>query len=397
VLVAHVTGPCPQCKATNCFGNVSVNGNHVSRGCRSCNHRDTLPLPLIKKKLVYLDQFYFSHLFRSNNSAFQEISKQIKHLNSLQLVATPYSPVHLAESRLTSRFSDLAQHIKVEASGKRLYAPYKVDRAQTFDAFNRYLRGLGTKYTTNLKHVCAEDLHAWEDYFFVDIGEHFPETLESQKQGKEESVKELLEVMGFWRNSTGSFEASMDEEHSGGVKVVFPAFLKYLTALFSGDSKVVASKSINVDTIEKLFLSAPEELELDKKLLYVFEFLMSEHYRSLPKHDLSARIFVALRMMVRAGSYSGKNAPKRLSGVFEDVKHISTYAPYMDAILVDNPMAEVLSRPEVRLEEKFGTRVFSENTIDNFKEWLDSIERSMTDHHLNSALLAYPFLQDEQA
>lgn len=395
MLVVHVTGLCPKCKTADCFGNVAVNGSHIVRGCQLCNHRDTIPLPPVKKKLLYLDQFYFSHLFRSSNSVFQTVSEQIRHLSALQLVATPYSPVHLAESRFTSCYSDLAQYIKLEASGKRLNAPYKVDRAQTFDAFYRYKRGLGTEYTVNLKHACEDELHVWEDYFFFDISDHFPETLESQRQGKYAAVNELLVAIEFWRSSTGSFEKSLDEEHSGGTKVIFPAFLQYFTALLSGDIPTIEKKSLNVDTIEKLFLSAPENLQLKEKLTYIFEFLMSNHYRSLPKHDLSARIFVALRMMVRAGSYTNRKAAQKLSGFFEDVKHISTYAPYMDAILVDNPMAEILSRPEVRLEERFGTKVFSGNSLDSFKEWLDSIERSMTDQHLNGALLAYPSLQNQ--
>jgi hypothetical protein len=40
-----------------------------------------------------------------------------------------------------------------------------------------------------------------------------------------------------------------------------------------------------------------------------------------------------------------KKAVKRLSGYFYDGKHVATYAPYCDAFVVDQAMAELLAKP----------------------------------------------------
>jgi len=46
--------------------------------------------------------------------------------------------------------------------------------------------------------------------------------------------------------------------------------------------------------------------------------------------------------MVKEGAYTNaERAVKRLSGFYYDVKHIAIYAPYCDAFVVDQPMAEL--------------------------------------------------------
>jgi hypothetical protein len=59
-LVTRIIGDCPSCGAKNCFGNVMVHGDAVERGCMSCSHGYHWPLTPVHKKVLYLDQFFFS-------------------------------------------------------------------------------------------------------------------------------------------------------------------------------------------------------------------------------------------------------------------------------------------------------------------------------------------------
>jgi hypothetical protein len=60
MLVTEVLGDCPKCGAKDSFGNVSVH-EYVLRGCRQCRHEAMIWLPEIRKKVIYLDQFFFSN------------------------------------------------------------------------------------------------------------------------------------------------------------------------------------------------------------------------------------------------------------------------------------------------------------------------------------------------
>ena len=102
-------------------------------------------------------------------------------------------------------------------------------------------------------------------------------------------------------------------------------------------------------------------------------------------------MFATLKGMVRNGFYTNKTAAaSKLSGFFYDVRHISTYAPYRDAFFMDDAMRDLVNRPSVDLTKRFGTQVFSLNTLDAFIEWLDSVEYSMTEEHKTALALAYP-------
>lgn len=77
-------------------------------------------------------------------------------------------------------------------------------------------------------------------------------------------------------------------------------------------------------------------------------FLNSERFKKTPYHGILARIYAVLKMLVKQGTYASRDkALKKLSGFYYDVKHISTYAPYCDAITVDQAMAEVVRRENV--------------------------------------------------
>ena len=96
--VTHVLGDCPGCAGKSCYGNVSVGGNQVLRGCKSCSYSTTVWLPAIRKKVIYLDQFFFSHAFRGRDPRFATAVERVKRMTHLQLLVSPYSSVHEDET-----------------------------------------------------------------------------------------------------------------------------------------------------------------------------------------------------------------------------------------------------------------------------------------------------------
>lgn len=70
MLVTYVLENCPGCHRENCFGNVNVGRNGVLRGCRHCRFHRHVYLPPVRKKVIYLDQFFFSGAFRGGDERF---------------------------------------------------------------------------------------------------------------------------------------------------------------------------------------------------------------------------------------------------------------------------------------------------------------------------------------
>ena len=71
MLVNFVLGDCPGCGGKQQFGNVSVQGDRILRGCKCCKYHIAIPLPKIRKKILYLDQFFFSNAFKKQDPRFE--------------------------------------------------------------------------------------------------------------------------------------------------------------------------------------------------------------------------------------------------------------------------------------------------------------------------------------
>src|SRR3979409_1329470 len=96
----------------------------------------------------------------------------------------------------------------------------------------------------------------------------------------------------------------------------------------------------------------PAEQPLPERLRRCTEFFHSQHFAEVPHEWLSSHMFATMKAMVRHGLVARReSARKRLQGVFGDIRHISLYAPYCDAIVVDKFMADLVRRPTIGLEQ----------------------------------------------
>ena len=59
---------CPKCSHGN-FGVFIISGARYTRRCRDCWHTAEFPLPKLRKKIIYLDQFVISNLMKLKNPA----------------------------------------------------------------------------------------------------------------------------------------------------------------------------------------------------------------------------------------------------------------------------------------------------------------------------------------
>src|SRR5688572_22470850 len=136
--VTRVLGQCPSCNF-KVFGNVDVMGNSVLRGCGRCSYSERIPLPPVRKKVLYLDQPFFSGAFRGGDSRFVELAERIGAIASAQLLTIPRSTVHEAETRLWSRAAELGEFIKRTSRGHRFERGYNLERLQVVQGFKSWL------------------------------------------------------------------------------------------------------------------------------------------------------------------------------------------------------------------------------------------------------------------
>ncbi|ESX85291.1 hypothetical protein [Mesorhizobium sp. LSHC412B00] len=392
-LVSYVLGDCPGCGAKNSFGNVDVYDHYVYLGCGACRYNERLPLPPVKKKVLYLDQFFFSHAIRGKDAPFVEAAERIAELAKLQLLVVPYSDVHEDETHQWAGHERLLEFIKNTSRGYEFEPTYQVVQTQLNRAFDAWRADGPDAYGPQRREAFREEIDVWDGYFRIDVGEYHKD-IELVRRLKAEAIDGLVDLFPGWRRSVTTFVQDVQLERDDAARGYIGAFHTYMLRLAEGDYGALWNSPIDATVVRNLTYRFPRDALPEDRLKRVIEFLTSEHFANTPYHDIQSRVYGTLKAMVRGGDYPNRDKSiARLSGFYFDVKHISTYAPYCDAFLMDNAMAEIVNRGGVDLAGRYGVQVFSRNNWDAFLGWLEGLKDGLTTEHREGLKAAYPRLK----
>lgn len=141
---------CPSCSEPS-LGILSAGGSTLRRRCRKCRYSISIPLPELSKKVVYLDQFAISEIYKvksgrrraqSGGQAFwEEVTAQIDRACLLQQIIFPGSNIHRDETIVSPFASDLALAHEM-LSGDVSFANFEhIEQRQVLDYAKAYLDG----------------------------------------------------------------------------------------------------------------------------------------------------------------------------------------------------------------------------------------------------------------
>lgn len=392
MLVTHMLGDCPSCKEKNCYGNVSIHQDHVLRGCGRCSYESIVLLPKIHKKVIYLDQFFFSHAFKGKDARFLPVVERIKRLTHLQLLVAPYSAVHEDETHQwpDNRKSQLMEFIKATSHGIEFEKDYNVEQTQVLKAWEAFLKEQSAEYIFEERDAIEGKLDEWDDYFRIDVGGYM-RNVELKQMLKSQAVQELIKVFDEWEASTQTLEQDIALEIRDAGRIYIDTYITKINRLAQGDFNAAIDSPIVATVVEHMLHWLPKELPLKDKLQRCIDFFASEHFANVPNLWLKARMFATLKDMVKRGAFANREKSlEKLSGIFEDFKHVSLYAPYCDAFVMDKLMADLVGKPTVGLAQRYGVKVFSLNNWEELLEWLNNLEVNMSDEHKDGVSAAYP-------
>ena len=100
-----------------------------------------------RKSILYLDQHVFSLAAREKHDKWVDDSmERITELLDLQLLAVPYSSIHIAEADLHKGRDHLVRFIKRSARGHSFKPSYRIEQTQIFKAFQAFLTNKPAQY-----------------------------------------------------------------------------------------------------------------------------------------------------------------------------------------------------------------------------------------------------------
>ena len=381
---------CPRCGRTDTWGYFPTRYCLIHR-CVACRYYMDNPLPTFQKAIVYLDQFVISNMVKAKDPYWAVLAERLDKLMGNQLLACPYSPIHRRESMLFFDLSDALQEMYKRLGGSdRFRKPEEIQEAQLVRGIRQYLApGSEQQGSDGWKGALDENPHLYTGDMVVNvIMTHHPFITESVRQEKERLFNGLQGVCDYRRQHPATFQEDLDSEFVGFADVSMELYRK-------------AAGSAAYDRRRPPFLSAPvllvhrlaaevQEIRPQEPdpITVVDTFLHSSDVRTTPCLDISCRLWATIAQKER--SPKGPRSPKASDSY--DVDMISHYAPFCDAMFVDNEFRGMATEGQVGVTQRYGVKLFSEKKDgrDEFLEYLDTISASATDNHWDKVAACDP-------
>ncbi len=343
-----------------------------------------------RKRILYLDQNFFSSLYRAKNQQWGATMRQITELLDLQLVAVPYSSTHEAEANVWSERDDLVKFIQRISRGHHFEPYYRVEATQILKAFQAYLANASAAYLKEEHDALPSSVHDWDGPFSVSVFRAASD-VESRRSCKQRAVEALVTTLSKWAESTNTFEQDMALELSDSARILIEYYAKKAGRLRAGDFSALLDSPISASVVgDMVYVLSVNQMQTAAARV-IPSFFASKHFAEVPSQQLSARLFSTFKKRVREGAYPNpEKARKKLSGFLFDVQHAATYVPYCDAFFTDRFMADLLNDKLVDAERTFGCKVFSVSKMAEFFGWLDEVRSSMTNDHAEGLAWVYP-------
>jgi hypothetical protein len=374
----------------NTFGNVAVRPDHVLRGCKRCKYSEHIPLPTLRKKIVYLDQCFLSHAFRAKDKRFVEAAERLREASALQLMVAPFSSVHEDETNLwKGREKELMQFIRSIAIGHSFEPEYDVERAQLCRAFESFLSSRTSEFQVDEDDALEANVHDWDDYVYITVPGYYGDS-NRIRTARQESAESLVGALAHWRAAAKTFDEQVALEMEEQARQYLGAHIEHSARLAVGDIEAVVNSPLISSYVEWLLECVPQAT-LEDGLRILGNFFRSEHYNQIPYLWITARIYACVNDEVQKGAYTNREkAIDRLRGLYGDIKHAATYAPYCDAIFMEKKMTAYLSDSRINLESRYGLKLYSSETLDEFTNWINEVINGMSDSHRDALSVIFP-------
>lgn len=390
---------CPKCVTVFPTDRI-LQGNKNSDAiayCKNCGATVRLILPKIEKKLLYLDQSFFSDVLQARDKQDDSLQEQrlfgkLLKLKSLQKIFVVVSDIHsaetsaipenyaekrsalwqlqnkLAEGRIAGNYRD----IFIAQQRRKLKFPTAPDEFPSDDIGLKDPFRLQIGMQVMLTNSWRLRLHRETVASRECINGNLKSILERQVQavGIKSSIQDCLtHIRGSWRQGLLDGISALRQR-----KLLLAA----ITDLLSSPDEQKALNQLLMsatapfsplvtEIIEGLSGDALDELE---------KLLGQDPCGGCP----SVRIHTAMEAELLSSWCQGfrKNI-KRFNENYglsrlNDVGHLSTFLPYVDALTTDNDMANLCRRETVVQEiDKTGCQIFSKSSYSEFESWLDGI------------------------
>ena len=394
---------CPKCGRQQ-FGIESIGGVTCSRRCKACFARDSVNLPAVSKRVVYLDQFFISNLAKTLNPRSPRHAKtkeqpfwttafeQLERALGAQAIVCPASRFQWNESRLGAHAADdfrVSNHLS-----------WGVEFLNKTEIQQHQLRHAALKWFGLADSRPWDPFRGEKDYWnnwmniVIEYDPDYWEAIEPQHELKAKREREhaaVLQMIKDWHAKPLTFadERRIHAQEYGAFYVrEFGTQWQQHCALFADTPELLGDYVFRFRSHLKFasVLHAARQAGLDGPTAYTrsTEFFASDAFARIPYVDIWASMHACLADELGRGR---KKAPS--PGFTTDVTMLATLAPYCDAMFVDKECARFARELQRHGALVQTLRIFSLDNKEEFLKYLQELEHALSPEHQSALVTAY--------
>jgi len=383
---------CPNCGKIE-FGVLMINGSGYVKRCRECWETKAYSLPKLNKKVIYLDQFVVSNMMKSINTSiaskdanddyFRTIFKKLDYLSKAQIIVCPDSDIHYKESVVARNYDEIKQMYKLLSSGLGFMHTVELNRGHLFRAFKKWL-GADVTIMKDSETV-IRGLNNWNDRIILEVSFETQEIdIQAIRQDKKEKDIIFNRLHSEWKDLK---DKDFDFFYQNELYAIGRAYIQFYIEFIEENAKLQQGlennieKYIGTDIVTTMFEFCEmldfKTSDLGEKLNMIGNFFNSDIMMEIPNHRISSLMFAAKARRIVAGQKKFGS-----SSFANDVKVISSYLPYSDAMFIDKECHRLLQENPIPDEIGFETKLFSLANRDEFIKYLDELINEIPVAHM---------------
>jgi hypothetical protein len=180
---------------------------HYVRRCKGCRYDQSIPLPLLKKRIIYLDQFVISNIMKALDPGrsqaatgesiefFLTLFKMLDRLSKLQLIVCPHSPIHDFESIVDSRYEKLRAVFRHLSNGIGFRDAEAIVHAQIMEAFDAWLGDKPYQNQVSGNFALMGNPNVWQDRYRIELNYRLPGIANELRTARLVTTAGLQEVL----------------------------------------------------------------------------------------------------------------------------------------------------------------------------------------------------------
>ncbi len=320
---------------------------------------------------------------------WRKLFEKLDRLVKLQLIICPDSTMHYYESVVVPEYYQALKRMYEQLSDDvSFYDAETIKRFQVSQNFKKWRKEKDLRVVDVYDVVSGDEIVGWQDRLRLSIemgGSLDARIIDDIKKQRNQIGEQMKSVFERWQSEKGKgFKDWYEEERSAFGPMIIRS---YLENVFSDNLFSLMSET-NALVVEMHRLLSEKGFSDEDVFKETMTYFKSDEIKEVPYIKISAGLFASIARK----AVNGQKKPPTMGDV-NDIKAIASLAPYCDAMLIDNKMYSLLNeKVEGKLVREFvglKTKFFSQNSMDEFLNYLQGIEDKASKKHIEMVKEVY--------